>query len=1378
MLFKNHYSLSLQTIFSFCLFLSFTFSSGFLLAQKNLYVSSNTEGKIAVASIAADGGITDSEFSVGATDADGIFYDTDNDVLYQLNRTDNRVDLYSNVSTSPTLIASSTSDFSNGREIAVAGNKLVVAQDANAGNGDQNRLVVYDISPTSITLDKIHDVSINLWGIHANGNQLFAIVDNSSDVVMLENFFNQPAGMVNVQVSNRISIENMVRTHGITYDADADIMYLTDVGEASSATDGALVVVKNWMSASADRTVSAAEQGRASGGASSLGNPVDLAIDNANRMVYVAERANGGGRILGFKMPILTGGIRPVYNRLFAGASATFLTGTESALDFCDFLTGGNVSFPDGNTETTIIVDGNADMLSFNSTVNPSGFNFTYVVTDADNKILGIPPGNMVDFDPAGLGSCLVYGLSYTGNLAIAPDDNLMGGQNLSDGCFELSSNKLVVNRVDVATLDARLFASSNTTGKLGVFNIFDGNVMSNDYNVGAMDADGVFYDEMNDVLYQLNRSDNRIDIYSTPTTNPTLVASSSSDFTNGREIAVFGGKLVVADDVTGANKLVVYDITPTSVTLDKTLDVGINLWGIQTNGNQLIAIVDNSADVAIFNDFFDQPAGSLAPDMTVTIENMVRTHGLQYIASKDMMFLTDVGAASSAGDGAFFRIKNWSDAIVDGMVSTDEQIKISGGTSNLGNPVDIAYDDASDMVFIAERANGGGRILGFRNPRLTGGARPVFNYLFAGASAVHLPGNDVSPCNVINGGNVTFTDGNTRTTIFIDGNDDFLSFASDVDAAANGHSFTYVITDADGMILGIPPSNMANFEPAGVGSCIVYGLSYTGNLTIASGDDLLGGQNLSDDCFSLSSNSLVVNRIAPGNSDGVLYASSNNQANIGAFDIQSSGDIVPSLIATGNMDSDGIHFDKPGDLLYQLDRTNNVVNLYSNASTNPTLTAMSTSDFSNGREIAVSDTKLIVAQDANTGNGDVNRLIVYDIDGSSITLDKIYDVSINLWGIHLDGTRLIAIVDNSADVAIFDDFFANPAGMISPNQTITVENMIRTHGITYDSGDDVLILTDVGAASSATDGALVVVNNFASVSADNMISAGEQARVFGANSFLGNPVDVALDKENNLVYVAERANGGGRILGYKTPNLTGGIAPVYNQLFAGASAVNISTSACDFVTAGMIRFRDGTLAKTIGVGDGAADVLYFKTNLAPNSSVSSTFVVTDAATGRVLGIPPGNMVNFEGSGAGVCNVYNLSYTGNLLLSADDNINTDPISDDCAKLSTNFLIVTRIQTKPTEEGVTNRSNDQTQSLANLYPVPATNQLNAVIESTVEQDALVNILNMNGAVVLQKDTHLFEGHNTVTLRVGDLSEGIYFLQIPGVDSVTKFVKTNK
>src|SRR5690606_33012112 len=140
--------------------------------------------------------------------------------------------------------------------------------------------------------------------------------------------------------------------------------------------------------------------------------------------------------------------------------------------------------------------------------------------------------------------------------------------------------------------------------------------------------------------------------------------------------------------------------------------------------------------------------------------------------------------------------------------------------------------------------------------------------------------------------------------------------------------------------------------------------------------------------------------------------------------------------------------------------------------------------------------------------NGMQNRLLIYTISPMSITLDKAFDVDINLWGIHADGQTLYAVVDNSSDVAIFNDFFNQPAGMLSPDAIVSIEGLVRTHGITYDAMNDVMVLTDIGDAASATDGALVVINSFMAAAADGMVNMAEQIRVGGAASMLGNPVD------------------------------------------------------------------------------------------------------------------------------------------------------------------------------------------------------------------------------------------------------------------------------
>nr|WP_299344058.1 hypothetical protein [Allomuricauda sp.] len=95
------------------------------------------------------------------------------------------------------------------------------------------------------------------------------------------------------------------------------------------------------------------------------------------------------------------------------------------------------------------VVDGNPDMVSTIALDDSelTGATQTYVITDDSKNILGIPPTLEavmgVDFDAAGVGSCYIFHLTYSGELS-----GLEGGQNLNDlsGNFALS-NFVVVNR-------------------------------------------------------------------------------------------------------------------------------------------------------------------------------------------------------------------------------------------------------------------------------------------------------------------------------------------------------------------------------------------------------------------------------------------------------------------------------------------------------------------------------------------------------------------------------------------------------------------------------------------------------------------------------------------------------------------------------------------------------------------------------------------------------------------------------------------------------------------------------------------------------------------------------------------------------------------
>ncbi len=299
----------------------------------------------------------------------------------------------------------------------------------------------------------------------------------------------------------------------------------------------------------------------------------------------------------------------------------------------------------------------------------------------------------------------------------------------------------------------------------------------------------------------------------------------------------------------------------------------------------------------------------------------------------------------------------------------------------------------------------------------------------------------------------------------------------------------------------------------------------------------------------------------------GNLFVSSNTSGLVGAFDILDDRNLRSNTFSAGGMDSDGIYYDEDADLLYQLNRTDNVINIYSDVLLNlengnqPALAATSTSDFINGREIAVAGNKLVVAQDANDLNGQLNRFIIYDINGADITLSSISNVDFNLWGIHLNGPDLFAILDNSNQVAVFNNFFNQIQPDIAPDFTFMVDGLVRTHGIHYQEDQDILLLTDVGDAASDSDGAFVVINDYVNAVSDGIISDQEQIRIAGPSTQLGNPVDLVLDINNSSVYVAERANEGGKILAFDVPSSSGDTSPNYSEIFEGASAVYLPGS-------------------------------------------------------------------------------------------------------------------------------------------------------------------------------------------------------------------------
>ena len=137
---------------------------------------------------------------------------------------------------------------------------------------------------------------------------------------------------------------------------------------------------------------------------------------------------------------------------LEVGASADDLSGAEFSLSN-SIVVNRNVDVEAGTLEggpyTFVVGNGEVDNVSNVSiTGDPVGTNKSFIVTDEDGSILGLP-GDLdalkgVDFDGAGEGVCLIWYIRYEGEIT-----GLEMGSNTNDikGNFDLS-NAITINRI------------------------------------------------------------------------------------------------------------------------------------------------------------------------------------------------------------------------------------------------------------------------------------------------------------------------------------------------------------------------------------------------------------------------------------------------------------------------------------------------------------------------------------------------------------------------------------------------------------------------------------------------------------------------------------------------------------------------------------------------------------------------------------------------------------------------------------------------------------------------------------------------------------------------------------------------------------------
>jgi len=287
------------------------------------------------------------------------------------------------------------------------------------------------------------------------------------------------------------------------------------------------------------------------------------------------------------------------------------------------------------------------------------------------------------------------------------------------------------------------------------------------------------------------------------------------------------------------------------------------------------------------------------------------------------------------------------------------------------------------------------------------------------------------------------------------------------------------------------------------------------------------------------------------------LFVTNNDNGNISRYSV--TGDSLVTLMTTTTA-AEGIYYDAAADVVFQASRSALQLEAFADVSTLMDGDAVAASytggaDLESPRELAVSGSSFVVAD-----NG-ANKFFVYENTGSGFTLTSTVEIPFPVWGITFKGDDLYAVVDTTGDLAVYYDFLSNAInGVLNPSKRVTIEGIVRTHGITYDGTDDVMVLTDIGDATDVnTDGGFQVTQDFAAklAAVDNggTLALSDQTRVAGSMTEMGNPIDVAYDHKTKTVFVAEVGNG--KILAFSDAlNASGNVSPAISNDLAEASSI------------------------------------------------------------------------------------------------------------------------------------------------------------------------------------------------------------------------------
>ena len=621
------------------------------------------------------------------------------------------------------------------------------------------------------------------------GNQLLVMHNGSSNAGQVDLL----DGRLNV-----IQTFNADANEGIALDLLGNLYAANDSGGAPSRLQALHKVVERSDNASAvstlDRSLPAAGSMTLKGIAIAHEAGLVMAANLGGNSIEVFGTAAGENAVPLASTPLAGNAWDLVYDEPSDRLFLAMTNGTVVVVD--DYVAGGFMATPSrtltpdtagtvsnihgiayqADTDTLVITDvgdaavaddgrlyviGNAS--TANGTVTPSRSLF------GPATMMGNPVDLVLDGDKAYIAeksndAVLVYNNVVSGNSGDVAPDNVVDST-------KPESLVLVVNQPMLADLSDIDESGTGFTGVAVTSNApaspTDPDVVVLDVDLGAMqrgfttglDRESLGFNQMGDAyitydtgLAVINRLATGRDGEMFAASRDRLIEGANTGLSSpkGFDVADQQGWVLVTDN--GDPAVRVYgaqaggDVAPLFST-----SLSVAPWDLDYDPDEdrlYVALTDGS--VAVFDEYSTR-RGSAGADRVITpaeggvaFAAPTNLHGIVHVAETDQLILSDVGSGANPTDGKLYVLGNASgaDGLTDVSVRIDDGDNNAVGATQLGNPVDIAFD--GEHLYVAEKSQG--MVLRFDNILSSAGGdvAPSLTWMQSAPESVSLISDDL----------------------------------------------------------------------------------------------------------------------------------------------------------------------------------------------------------------------------------------------------------------------------------------------------------------------------------------------------------------------------------------------------------------------------------------------------------------------------------------------------------------------------------------------------------------------------------------------------------------------------------------------------------